>query len=337
MLWNKLAAVVSMQLVLSWFLGLAFIPVLRKYRTGIYTPYIGDRYSADGSEPAFGGVTAWVVLSFGALVCCAFCEHRLRLILAVLFAALVTLRGVLDDYMTDRLKKPYGVKGAVGLGWCYAVCLGYMLTARRTGAVGSAVIFPFGLGMVDTGIMFCPLTAAVMTCGIYSFKYLDRFGVDDKSCIGGLVWNVGFVIMSGAAVAGDILKNSALFCFGTVSAAAFAGAQIWGLSPAKQRSGSSGGMLVGAAAAALMGLADFYQFAFWLMTFAAGADAFCTLTQYLHFRRTKQLLLKGSSLHEHLRAKKYGDYAVIMIFTALALAGAAAGVAVVIYGQEKYF
>ncbi len=337
MLWSKLTAVIAMQAVLAWFLGLAFIPVLRKLKTGIYTPYIGDRYSADGSEPSFGGVIAWVVLAFGALVSSAFCEHKLRLFLAVLFAALITLRGAADDYMTDLLKKNYGVKGKAGLGWCYAVCLGYMLLAKRTGAVGSAVIFPFGLGMVNLGAMFCPVTAGVMTGEIYCFKYLNRFGTDDESCIGGLNWTVGFVIMSGAAVMGSALKDNTLLCFGAVAAAAFGSAEIWGLAPAKLKSGSSGGMLTGAVSAAVMGLAGFHQFAFWLMTLAAGADGFCTLIQYVHFRRTKQLLLKGSSLHGHMRAGKLGDYAVILIFSAIALAGAAAGVAMVIYGQKKFF
>ncbi|MBR1724618.1 MAG: hypothetical protein IJ723_06335, partial [Ruminococcus sp.] len=311
--------------------------VFRKLRTGVYAPYIGDRYSADGSEPAFGGVNGWIVLAFVAAIASAFCEGGSKLLIAVLFLLLMTIRGVADDYMTDRLKKPYGVKGLAGLGWCYAVCLGYMLLAKRLGFVGSAVIFPFGIGMSDLGAMFCPVTAAVMTAEIYSFKYLDRFGIDDDSSVGGLCWAVGFVIMSGAAVMGSALDNEALLCFGAVSAAAFAGAMIWGLSPAKQRSGSSGGILVGASCAAVMGLAGFYQTAFWLMTLAAGVDAFCTLTQYLHFRRTKQLLLKGSSLHGHMRAKGLGDYAVMMIFSGLALLGAAAGVALILYGQKKFF
>lgn len=336
MLWSKLAVVTAMQTVLAWFLGLAFIPVLRRYKTGIYTPYIGDRYSADGSEPSFGGITAWVVLMFGVMVSSAFCEHRLRLILAALFSALIMLRGAVDDYMTDILHKSYGVKGKIGLGWCYAVCLGYMLLAKRMGAVGSAVIFPFGIGMLDLGVIFCPLTAVVMTAEIYCFKYLNRFGTDDDSCIGGLGWTVSFVIMSGVAVMGSALKDNSLLCYGAAGAAAFGSAGIWGLSPAKQKSGSSGGMLMGAASAAVMGMSGFHQTAFWLMTLAAGVDGFCTLIQFAHFRRTKQLLLKGSSLHEHLRAKKLSDYAVIMIFAGISLAGAAAGVAMVIYGIKKF-
>ena len=337
MLWNKLMAVTAMQTVLAWFLGLAFIPVLRKYKTGIYTPYIGDRYSADGSEPSFGGVTAWVVLMFGTLVTSAFCEHRLKMILAAVFAGLIMLRGIVDDRMTDILHKPYGVKGVTGLGWCYAVCFGYMLLAKRMGFVGSAVIFPFGIGIRDLGIIFCPLTAAVMTAEIYCFKYMNRFGTDDESCIGGLNWVVSFLLMSGVAVMGSAIKDESLLCFGASAAAAFGSACIWGLSPAKLKSGSSGGMLTGAAAAAVMGMAAFHQTAFWLITLAAGVDGFCTLIQYLHFRRTKQLLLKGSSLHEHLRAKKLGDYAVILIFAGIALAGTAAGIAVTIYGQKKFF
>lgn len=337
MLSSKLAAAAAAQLALSWFLGLAIIPIMRKKKTGIYTPYIGDRYRADGSEPSFGGASAWVVFTFGMalLFPTVSAEERVSLIAAAGFAAAVTFWGALDDVMTDIMGKPYGVKRTAGLGWCYVCCFAFLALQVRRGAVGHEILFPFGI--TDLGKLFCPVTAAAMTAVIYSFKYLNRFGCDDGSCIGGLCYAVTFAAAAGFGTAAAVMKNVGLLIYAAAVAAAACGAMIWGLSPSKQKSGASGGAFCGAVCAAAMGLVGYYQAAFFVSTLAAGVDGFCTLIQYLHFRRTKKLLLAGSSLHEHMRAKGLNDYAVTAIFFAIGLIGAATGVAVAVYGEKRFF
>lgn len=339
MLSTKLAAASAAQLALSWFIGLAFIPILRKWKTGVYTPYIGDRYSTDGSEPAFGGVSAWVVFAFGAalLFPTVSADERISLLAAVVFSAALTFWGTLNDIMTDVGGKPYGVKGVAAIGWCCVCCFAFVAFQLRRGAVGHEILLPFGIGIVDLGEAFCPATAAAMTAVVYSFKYLNRFGCDEKSCVGGLCYAVTFAAAAGFGIAAAVIKNVGLLAFATAAAAAACGAMIWGLSPSKQKSGDSGGIFCGSICAAAMGFAGYYQAAFLLCAFAALTDGICTLAQYLHFRRTKKLLLSGNSLHGHMRAKGLSDYAVTAVFFGIALLGAAAGAALAVYGEKRFF
>lgn len=337
MLWSKIAAAAVMQLALSWFLGIALIPLLRKYKTGRYEPYVGDRFRTDGSEPAFGGAFAWIVFAFGAAVAAVFCENRAALYAAVIFTAAVTSAGIADDVMTDVQGRPCGVKTRTKLGFVYSASFVFLIIIKHMGLTGTAVLLPFGLGIFDMGAAFCPVTAAVMSAVIYCFRILNRFGTDEESCIGGLVQTIGFVGMLGLSVIGSAAKKDELTAFGLVGASAAMGLLLWGLSPSKLRSGSSGGFFFGALTAAAIGLADIYRLTVLLTALAAVIDAVCSAMQYAVYHSKKKLLLRGSSLHKHLSMFKMSDYKVIAVFAVIAFIGTAAGIALTIYGQNKYF
>ncbi|SDA11916.1 phospho-N-acetylmuramoyl-pentapeptide-transferase [Ruminococcus sp. YE71] len=337
MLFLKLTITAAMCIVLSFFLGAALIPLLRRYNTGRYEPYVGDRFRTDGSEPAFGGAVTLIVLAFGISVAASYVTDRKRLLVFALFSALITAAGIADDVMTEVQGKACGVKTAVKLGYTYAVCLGTSLTAKFLGLTGSAVLLPFGLGFFEMGRAYCPVTAVFMTGVIYSFRIMNRFGTDEETCIGGLTQTVGAVSMLGVSLVGSITKNEALTAIGLVGAAAQAGYLLWGLSPSKLRSGSSGGYLTGAMTASVITLTDFYQLGMVLTAVSPAADAVGAAVNYLVYVSRKKLLLRASSLHRHISMYKVNDYKVIMIFSAAALAGAAAAAALAAYGQDRYF
>jgi phospho-N-acetylmuramoyl-pentapeptide-transferase len=327
MLWSKLSAVIAMQIVLSYALGRAAIPLLRKLKTGKYDPYIGDRFRTDGSEPSFGGAVMWAVFAFGAAVSAAVCGETARLSAAAIYLFCITLTGVFDDFMTDIKHKPYGVKTSAKLGWCYAASLVYVLILRKQFSISTAVLLPFRLGTIDFGIVFCPVAAAFMTAVIYAFRLLNRFGTDDSSTVGGLCESVSFFQMLGAAAIGTVTADNGLIAFGYTAAAAAVGGLIWGLSPSKLKAGSSGGFFCGGLAAAVICGESFLELAMLILSLAAIADAVCAAVQYLVYKKSRKFLLKGSSLHSHMTAKGLSDYTVIIIFSCItALSAIAAAV-----------
>ena len=186
MLWSKISVILAMQMVLGWALGRVGIPLLRRLKTGRYDPYVGDRFSADGSEPAFGGAAALIVLTFGISAAAAVCGGGRRLYLACGSIALATLAGAADDLLTDVFGKNYGASAAAKLGWCYAASFVYLLICRKMQIIETAVLLPFHLGTIDFGALFCPVMAAAMTALIYSYKYFNRFGTDGSTCAEGL-------------------------------------------------------------------------------------------------------------------------------------------------------
>ena len=160
-----------------------------------------------------------------------------------------------------------------------------------------------------------------MTLMIYSFRVMNRFGTDEDTCMGGLVYAVGAVGALGLSAAGTAVRSESMTALGLVTAAAFMSGLFFGLAPSKQRSGSSGGFFAGAAAAAGFALTEDMHIAAVLPAVAAFIDTVCAAVQFLRYRRTKKLWLMGSSLHHHLKNKKYGEYAVIAIFAFITLAG----------------
>lgn len=337
MLFLKLTVTAAMCIALSYFLGIAMIPLLRKYKTGRYEPYIGDRFAADGSEPSFGGAVTLVVLLFGVSVAAAYITDRKRLLIFAAFVTLITAAGTADDIMTEVHGKAYGVKTSVKLGYTYAVSLTAVLLGKFLGLTGSAVLLPFGMGFFEMGKAYCPVTAAFMTAVIYSFRVLNRFGTDEETCIGGLVQTVSAVSMLGVSLMGSITKNDTFTALGLVGAAAQAGYLLWGLSPSKLRSGSSGGFFSGALTAGLIALTDFYQLAVLLTALAAFADSIAAAANFIVYRSKKKLLMRGAALHKHISMFKINDHKVIMIFSAAAFMGAAAAAGLAAYGQNRYF
>ena len=337
MLSLKLTVTAAMCIVLSYFLGLAMIPLLRKYKTGRYEPAVGDRFSADGSEPAFGGAVTLIVLLFGVSAAAPYISDRKRLLMFAVFVLLITAAGIADDVMTEVRGKAYGVKTAAKLGFTYAVSLAAVLLSRFLGLTGTAVLLPFGLGFLEMGKAYCPVTAAFMTAVIYSYRVLNRFGTDEETCIGGLAQTVSAVSMLAVSVMGSITRNDALTALGLVGAAAQAGYLLWGLSPSKLRSGSSGGFFSGALTAGVLALTDFYQLGVLLTALAAFGDSISAAVNILVYRYNKKLLLRGAALHKHISMFRINDHKVIMIFSAAAFLGAAAAAALAAYGQERYF
>jgi phospho-N-acetylmuramoyl-pentapeptide-transferase len=230
--------------------------------------------------------------------------------------------------MTDVRHKPYGVKRGTKLAYCYAASLAFLLVYKKLGYLSTEILLPFRWGAVDLGAAFYPLTAAVMTVLISAFGLFNRFGTDEESCVGGLCQTVLFVQSAALAVVGDVTDDGGLTAFGYICAAAVGGSLIWGLSPAKLRSGSSGGYFCGAAAAAALCFTERLGLAVLVSCIAAAVDCACTAVQYLVYRISKKLVLKGSSLHSHMSRSGMNDYKIIAVFSLIAAAG---GVLAVMY------
>ena len=76
------------------------------------------------------------------------------------------------------------------------------------------------------------------------------------------------------------------------------------------------------------------EFAMLLLALPAVTDALCSAVQYLVYRKSRKFLLKGSSLHSHLMAKKWSTYKVIVLFSAMTAAAGAGTLAFAAYSER---
>lgn len=332
--WNRVLPIIVTAPVLSFILGRAAIPLLRKLKTGRFEAYIGDRFKTDGSEPAFGGAVTLIVFIFTLFISAAVCGESFRNLAAAVFCAAVTLVGVCDDYINDILHKPYGVKPVIKLGVCCCACLVFVLILKQAGFVSTAVLLPFRLGFIDFGGLYCPFAALAMTAVIYCFCIHNRLGTDEKSCCGGLCAATAFFSGLAFAVSGNILSDGAFSAYGYSLSASALGSLIWGLSPSKLRYGSSGGYFFGAAAAVSLVFSPYIMLSAVFAVLGAAADAFCAAFSLIVYKISKRFILKGFTLHSHLSLKGVSDHKIIIVFMTISAVGLIAAAAFSAYAVK---
>lgn len=341
MLWSKAFIAIWAELLFGFACGRVLIPYFRKLKTGKLELYIGDRFKKDGSEPLFGGVVIALTLVFGAMI--GMLSFRAdadigdsglaKYAAVIVMSLLLMLVGVAEDHLRDLRKSNVGLKTVTKLVLEFVICLGFLVFLRACGADDTAVLLPFRLGYMDFRLFYYPLTALGMTAVINAVKVHDCFGGDVQSGIDGLCPLSAVIYSLFFAVYGNVIGDSYLNMLGYVTAAACMAYLIWGISPSKMYCGQSGAYLLGGLVSCMAVVSKLH-----LAVFMAGlsflVDGVCCLVQYVVFRKSKRLLLKGNSLHAHFKAKGYSDYKIMMIFSCISVVGGAAGIAFAVYSTK---
>lgn len=343
MLWSSRLLIIASELAVCVLCARWFIPVFRRLKTGRLELYIGDRFRQDGSEPKFGGAVMLIAMTVGGFLSVAALDGRNELsdsrsgemlLISVACAAALSIPGFWDDYLKDVRKSNVGIKMRYRLMYQFAVCLTFIAVLdMRCGFRADKILLPFRWGYIDLKALYYPLAAVGMVIVISAVKLHDCFGGDVKSGCDGLCAVTVTLFSLAFAVYGLVTGKEHLSLFSYVTAAASGGFLVWGLSPAKLYEGESGALLLGGAVACMTVISDMP-----LVFFMAGlgfiADGICTLLQYAVFKRSKKLLLKGNSLHAHLKAKGRNDYGIIIIFSCMTLIGSAVGTAFAVYSTK---
>lgn len=328
--------ILALELASGIMLGRVMIPVMRRIKTGKFDIYIGDRYKKDGSEPRGGGAVILFAALAGLFASASVCEfdsaQRTALVLTVLYLAALTLFGLAEDVQKDK-KTGIGFKTLHRAILKLALNFAYLALMRGTGFGCKEILLPFRWGYIDLGALYLPLTALMMTVMTACHEIHDCHkgihdtGVDGLCAVSALVGMLGLA----AAFSGESRTLARIVCFALAGGcAAFL---VWGISPSKLYLGQSGGLLIGGGFCAVMALSGLHISAL-LCMLAALTDAACAGLQRLVFKKSKKLLFKGASLHEHLTAKGMGEYGIMAASAALQLLGVIGAAAFAVYESK---
>lgn len=336
--------ILGCEMLLGYILGRVFIPYFRRIKTGKFDFYIGDRFAKDGSEPKFGGAVIMLCVVFGIVTGVIFYDSRTvmslgsgafskRVFVVLGGAAMLTAIGLSEDYVKEK-KLGIGMKPFYKAAMEYLICFGVCVALRYCGGLQTAVLLPFHWGYIQFGKLFYVLFPLFMTVGINIVKIHDcaggktDTGVDGLCAVTALIFSAG---LSFGIVAKGGCDEALLVAVCTMGAAS--GFLFWGCSPAKLYLGESGALALGGLMTAAVLLSGEY-FVFLLAGAAAVVDGVSAFLQYFVFKTRKKLLMKGYTLHGHLKNKGHGDLAVIGIFAVISVAGAAAAAAFLIYSGK---
>ncbi len=329
--WQVQSVIIMTELAAGFILFRFFIPFFRRIKTGKFDLYIGDRFKKDGSEPKFAGVvmalTAVLGLSAGLIGNSLKNREELsgKIDLTVYAACAAVVLPVCALGMTDDLhkeaKRGMGLKKRWVLLTEFVVCLGFSYIAVNSGIIDTKLLLPFRLGNIELGFIFYPLTAVLMTVIINLTELHDcPAGVTDQGCDGLCAVTVMIFSLSVAGI-GAVYKWLALpQILSVVTAGACAVYLFWGISPSKMYLGQSGSRFLGAMLAVIT-VTTGIPLIFLMSGIVFIADGVCTLVGHLVFRRKKQLLFKGLTLHGHLSQRGWSDYRIMGVSAVATLVG----------------
>ena len=323
--------------VLSLSSGIMLIPLFRFYKTGIYKPHIGDRMRGDDSSPRFGGALMMLGLLAGGAGSIAILTTRggfdsspqKQLSAALVYIFLAFAAGFLQDFVKQKLNRPAGLKGSLLFLYLWGLSVCFLIALRFISGITGEVLLPFRWGFLSFGLFYYPVIGLVMTLIIYSFRVFDTFGGEEEYCCEGLM---GITVML-LSLFFAVMSRDGCSLLGYITAGSAAGLLIWSFYPAKIYFGESGQLLCGAAFCAMCIISGREMLLIFLPV-SAIIDMLSTFIRYVHYRRTKNVLLLGGSLHAHLKAKGRSDISIILWSLPLTLLGLAAGVMFIIYSND---
>lgn len=346
--WKVQLVILLGSLSCGFLLGRLMIPIFRRIKTGRFEFYIGDRFKKDGSEPRFGGGVMFLCLVMGAAMgTAAFTaadrtlsswsdRSDMRLsVCAVFFCGILTAVGFYEDYQRDT-KSGIGMKKIYRLSAEFVACVGFLLILKALGYECREVLLPFRMGYIDLGIGYEALTALLMVLILNMVKFHDcsngvtETGVDGLCPLSVMISALG--ISSGLSYVGG--HDSGQF-FAVCTAGVCGGILFWCISPSKLYIGSSGSELLGGLMCVTM-IFSRLHIAVLLSLAAPVIDSLCGLVQKTVFRRTKRLVFKGVSLHQHLKNKGWGDYKIMLYFAVIQFAGCGGAIAFMIYESKLH-
>ncbi|MGN1114417.1 MAG: hypothetical protein ACI4RC_04780 [Oscillospiraceae bacterium] len=343
MLWSKSLIIMAIVLVIGFLCGRVMMPYFRKLKTGKFDLYIGSRFEADGSEPLFGGAVMLLPLLVGTALAMGTVNVQndglgenigAEYLSVSIFAVFLMLLGAVEDYLKDVRKANVGLKYGTKILAEFILCLAFLLSLKAFCHDGTTeILLPFRLGYINFGWTYYPLLALGMTITINAVKVHDCFGRNTKSSVGGLCTLSVMIYSLFFAAYGAVAGNDYLNVFAYVFSAVCGGFLIWNISPAKIHLGQSGSLLLGGIAAGLAVVSKLH-----ICVLLAGIsffiDGFCSLLEFIVYKKSKKLIFKGESLHGHFLAKGYSDYKIMIIFSGLTIIGGAAGVAFAVYSTK---
>ena len=309
-----------------------FIPFFRRVKTGKFDLYIGDRFKKDGSEPKFAGLVMALIMVLGLTVGIvgrslssdggAMGNTDLSVFAAsAALVLLITAAGLVRDYNSDT-GRGIGPKRRWVILWRWVLCLGYCCLLGYVGVLDTRLLLPFHMGNIELGFIFYPLTAGFMTVIIGLTELHDcPGGVTDQGCDGLCALTSMMFCLGSAGACGLYPRLEIPQIFSVVAAGACGAYLVWGISPSKMYLGRSGSSFLGGCIAVITVTTNM-PLAFLCSGIVFIADGVCTLIGRLVFKRKKQLLFKGLTLHGHLSNRGWSDYRIMGVSALMTLLGA---------------
>lgn len=312
----KTAMAILLGFVLSTFLGLIVIPLLRRMHIGQRVSLtLGERHLSKDGTPTFGGIlfivpTLMVILYLWITGSIDLCSNLVIILFVFLAYALL---GFADDYMKVRFKNNAGLSILFKLFVQTLIALVFFYIFVRNGGETSIVISSIGLD-VDLGWMYGLFILFLLVGSSNAVNITD--GLDGLAgglsliafaAYGVIAWNTTWI--SG-------YQEIAIFCF--VLIGGLLGFLFFNTHPAKIFMGDTGSLALGGVLAAIAILTR-HELSLAVIGGVFVIETLSSLIQMIAIIKFNKRIFKMAPLHHHFEQLGYSEMDIVKGFWAVGL------------------
>lgn len=339
-LWLALLLCALVGFTVSFVLGFAVVPWLRKLKFGQAILDIGPSWhKKKQGTPTMGGIL--IIAGFLAAVAVVFITDKLlggnllmygnsrpenvvyiKVFSGILMAAAFSFIGFIDDYIKVVKKRNLGLTEMQKTVLQILVIVVYLFTLYKCGV--NYIFIPY-LGIYENAVIFWGLGFIAIYCTVNAVNFTD--GVD------GLCSSVTAIVCIGFAICSVIMNFAGLSVIAAALFGALIGFLMWNWNPSKVIMGDLGSLFLGGMVCSFAYSLD----APWLIVLIGSiyvAEFASDILQIIYVKtHNGKRLFKMAPLHHHYEMSEWSEKKICKVFSLVTVIGTAAAVALTWFGR----
>lgn len=328
MIWTNVLAAFAAFLI-TWLLGIWFIPMLHKLKYGQTILDIGPKWHKEKKQgtPTMGGIMfiVAVLLSFAVGIIISYftmsadpyaLQEVIRSSAGFMLALFMGFMGFLDDFIKVKKKQNEGLSVIQKTILQVLIIAAYFATLYLSGDTSTVITFPWGWQW-DMGLLYYPVMGVAVYYIVNAVNLTD--GID------GLCSCVTVVYMAAFAVISTIVGAFGHTLLSLCVAGGCIGFLMWNFPPAKVFMGDTGSMFLGGAVCAL-GIGCNAEVLMIIAALVYIMEALSVVIQVTVFKITKKInhttegkrLFKMTPIHHHFELSKWSEIKIDIVFSLVA-------------------
>jgi len=300
--------------VITVFLGLIIIPILKKLKVGQIERDDGpESHLKKQGTPTMGGIImiiAVTVITAGIFLYYINKEPNMakNMLVLLLTAIGFGIIGFIDDFKKLVLKNTKGLKPAYKMLGLLIISVAFVMYLINN---GTDIIIPIlNTTIILPKIVYIPFAIIVLLGTSNAINLTD--GID------GLSTSVTTIIITCLTVIGIIFDIKEVAVFGSIVVGACLGFLLFNLHPAKVFMGDTGSLLLGGVIASL---ALYLKVPLLLLVIALIPilETCSVIIQVAYFKKTGKRIFKMAPLHHHFELSGWNENKIVSIFSLITL------------------
>ncbi len=312
-----------MMFLIGFFASLIFAPlvifIMRRLRAGQNILHYVDAHSSKQGTPTMGGFIFLIGLVASYFVIRG---DKFLSLLALIITLCYALLGFLDDFLKIKLKHNEGLKAYQKFVGQFGIAIIVAVFVYSSGLVGSTVILPFSLRVIDFKWWIIPFVVFVFLAVTNAVNLTD--GLDGLAGKTSIFYIIGFVFyificFSKMTVSTYLLSEyTSLMTLATGFCGSILAFVCFNSYPAKIFMGDTGSLALGGFVATLACFSRFY-FLMPIIGIMFVVSVVSVMMQVGYYKCTKKRIFKMAPLHHHFEMCGIKETKIVTIYSVITL------------------